>query len=66
MVTKGFIRDIHLCAICAGKSNYADGGKIDLDLKTVYATVLPICDACKSRGEKTLVGLYTNNGKAIQ
>ena len=66
MATEGFIRDINLCAICAGKSNDADGGKIDHDLKTVYATVLPICDTCKSSGEKTLVGRYTNNGKAIQ
>jgi hypothetical protein len=67
MATQGFISDINLCAICAGKSNDADGGEIGyLDLKTVYATVLPICDTCKSRKEKTLVGRQTNNGKAIQ
>ncbi len=66
MATEGFIRDMNLCAICAGKSNDADGGKIDLDLTAVYATVLPICDTCKSCGEKTLVGRYTNIGKAIQ
>ncbi len=66
MATKGFIREINLCAICAGKSNDADGGKIDLDLKTVYSTVIPICDTCKSHREQTLVGRYTNNGNAIQ
>ncbi len=66
MTLEGFIRHMNLCAICAGKSNDADGGKIDPDLTAVYATVLPICDTCKSRGEKTLVGRYTNNGKAIQ
>ena len=68
MATEGFIRDINLCAICAGKFNDADGGKIDLALNTVYTTVLPIsaiCDTCKNRGENTLVGRYTNNGKAI-
>jgi hypothetical protein len=66
MATEGFIRDINLCAICAGKFNDADGGKIDPDLRTVYAAVLPICDTCKRRGEKTLVSRSTNNGKAIQ
>ena len=67
MATKaGFIRGINVCAICAGKTNDADGGKIDPDWKTVYATMLPICDTCKSRGDQTLVGRYTNNGKAIQ
>jgi hypothetical protein len=45
MIAKGFIRDINLCAICAGKSNDAEGGKVNPDLKTVYANVLiPICD----------------------
>ena len=51
MATEGFIRDINVCDICAGKSNDAVGGKIDLDLKTVYATVLLVFDTCKSRGE---------------
>ncbi len=66
MATQGFIRYINLCVICASKSEDADGGKIDPDLKMVYANVLPICDTCKSRGEKTFVGRYTNNGKAIR
>ena len=66
MAAEGFIRDINLCAICAGKSNDAEGGKIDPDLKMVYASVLPICGTCKSLGHKILVGRYTNNGKAIQ
>ncbi len=66
MATEGFIRDINLCVICAGKSNDAEGGKIDPDLKMVYASVLPICGTCKSLGHETLVGRYTNNGKAIQ
>ncbi len=58
---------MNLCVICAGKSNDAEGGKINTDLKTVaYANVLPICDTCKSLGEKTLVGRYNNTGKAIQ
>ncbi len=56
MATKGFIRGMNLCAICAGKFNDTDGGKIYSGLKTVYATVLPIYDTCKSRGEKTLLG----------
>ncbi len=66
MAAEGFNRGIHLCAICAGKSNDAEGGKINPVLKTVYANVLPICDTCKILGEKILVGRYTNNGKAIQ
>ena len=66
MTTVGFIRDINLFAACAGKTNGAEGGKIDPDLLKVYANVLPICNTCKSFGEKTLVGRYTNNGKAIQ
>ena len=69
MATASFIRDIRLCAICAGKSNDVDGGRKDRScdaLKTVYAMVLPICDTCKNRGETTLVGRNTNNGKAIQ
>ncbi len=66
MSATGFTWDIKLCAICAGKSNNAEGGKIDPDLLNVYANVLPICNTCKSVGEKTLVGRYTNNGKAIQ
>ncbi len=36
MAAEGFIRDINLCAICAGKSNDAEGGKIDPNLKMVY------------------------------
>ena len=32
MTTHGFTRDINFCAICAGKSNNADSGKIDPDL----------------------------------
>ena len=45
MAVVGFIRDINnLYAICAGKSNDAESGKIDPDLKTVYANVLSICD----------------------
>ncbi len=66
MATERFIRDMNMCAICAGNSKDAEGGKIDKDLMTVYANVLPICDICKSLGEKTLVGRYINNGKEIQ
>ncbi len=67
MATEGFIRDINICAICAGNSKDAEGVKIDKDLMTVYAIMLPICDdICKSLGETTLLGHYTNDGKAIQ
>ena len=66
MATKGFIRDINLCAICAGKSNDADGGKIDPNLTAVCATVFPICDTCKSQGGKALVGRHKHNEHAIQ
>ena len=66
MVAAGFTNDIKLCAICAGKPNDAEGGKIDLDLQKIGEKVLTICNACKSFGEKTLVGRYIHNGKAIQ
>ncbi len=66
MATEGFIRYMITCAICAGNSIDAEGGKIDKDLMTVYATMLPICDICKSLGEKTFVGRYTSNGKTTQ
>jgi len=46
--------------------NEYDTWKIDPDLLKVYANVLPICNTCKSVGEKTLVSQYTNNGKTIQ
>ena len=39
--------------------NEYDTWKIDPDLLKVYANVLPICNTCKSVGEKTLVGRYT-------
>lgn len=66
LAVEGFVRDLCLCAICAGTSNDAEGGKIDSVLKTIYAVVLPICETCKRQGFKTLVGRHTHNGKAIQ
>ncbi len=35
-------------------------------LKTVYANMLPICDTCKTRGAKIMVGRRNHNGKTIQ
>ena len=66
MATKDYIRDMNLCALCAGMSEDIEGGKVDPLLKSVYATVLPICDTCKSRGGKALVGRHKHNGHAIQ
>ena len=66
MATKDYIRDMSLCAICAGMSDYTEGGKVDPLLKSVHASVLPICDTCKSRGGKTLVGRNKHNEHAIQ
>ena len=58
---------INLCAICAGMFDDTEGGKDNPLLKFVYATVLPICDTCKSRGGKALVGRHIkHNGHAIQ
>jgi hypothetical protein len=39
MVVEGFVKDINLCAISAGKSNDAEGAKINPDFKTAYASV---------------------------
>jgi hypothetical protein len=38
---------------------------IDVDLKTVYASVLPICAACESQGAKIGVRRYVPNGKEL-
>ena len=58
---KGFIRDINLCVIRAGKFNDAEGGKINPNLKMVYAIASQVCDTYKSHGENTLVGRYIHN-----
>ncbi len=41
------------------------GGKVDPLFKSVDAAVLHICDTCKSRGGKALVGPHKHNGHAI-
>jgi len=66
MATKDYIRDMNLCAICAGTSNDTEGGKADPLLKSVYATVIPICDTCKIRVGKALVGRHKHNGDAFE
>jgi len=66
MAANGFIRDIHLCALCANITHDAGGGKIDPIMLTMYSIVSPICDTCKIKGCKTVVGRFTHNGKAIQ
>ena len=66
MGTKGYIRTISPCAICANTTMDAGGGKIYPIMLSMYSVVLPICDTCKSNGAKTIVGLHTHNGKAIQ
>ncbi len=66
MATKDYIRDLNLCAICAGMSDDIEGGKVDPQLKTIYASVLPICDTGKSQGGKDLVGRHRHNGHATQ
>jgi len=64
---KSFIRDLTICAIYASTSHDSEGGKVDVALKTVYANVLPICDTCKSKCAKTMVGgRHNHNGKTIQ
>ena len=63
MATKDYIRDMNLCAICAGMFDDTEGGKVDSLLKSVYAVVPPICDICKSRGGKSLAGRYKHNGR---
>ena len=65
MVAAEFVRDISMCCICAGTSDDADGGKVDIDLKSIYTVVLPICGMCKSQGAKVVVGRYLPNGQAI-
>ena len=67
MAAGDFSRDlINLCAICAGTSHDDPvGGEVDPDLKTVYSSVLPICNICKSRGAKIVVGRYCKNGRTI-
>ena len=43
------------------------GGEVDPDdLKTVYSSVLPICNICKSHGAKIVVGRYGKNGRTIE
>ena len=59
-------RDLNLCAICAGTSHDPVGGEVDPDLKTVYSSVLPICNICKSHGAKIVVGRYGKNGRTIE
>ena len=66
IASKSFVRDLTFCAICAGTSHDSEGGKVDVVLKTVYANVLPICDTCKTRAAKIMVGLHNHNGKTIQ
>jgi hypothetical protein len=66
MPTHDYIRDMNLCAFFAGMSDVTEGGKVDPLLKSVYATVLPICENCKIRGGKALVGRHNHNGDAIQ
>jgi hypothetical protein len=66
MAADGFIRDFHLCALCANTTHDAGGRKIDPLMLTMYSVVLPICDACKSDGAKIVVGRFTHNGKLIQ
>ncbi len=66
IAAKSFIRDLSICAICAGTSHDPEDGKIDKVVKTVYANVPPICDTCKSQGAKTRVGRHNHNGKTIQ
>ena len=66
MVAEGDIRDLDMCAICAGTSHDALGGKVDPTLETIYGIVLPICTICKKQGAKTLVGRYCSNGRAIE
>ena len=41
------------------------GMEVDPDLKTVYSSVLPICNICKSHGAKIVVGRYSycKNGR---
>ena len=66
MASNGFIRDIHLCALCANTTHDTGGGKIDPIMLTMYSVVLPICDTCKSDGAKVVVGRFTHNGKVTQ
>ncbi len=39
MAAAYFVMDINTCSICAGTSDYAEGGKVDADLKTIYDTM---------------------------
>ena len=66
MASDDFIRDTHLCALCANTTNDTGGGKIDPIMLTMYYVVLPICDICKSNWAKIVVGRFTHNGKVIQ
>ena len=67
IAAKSFIRDLTICAICCGTSNDSQGGKVYVVLKIVYANALiPICDSCKSKGAKTMVGCHNHNGRTIQ
>ena len=68
MAAGDFSRDLNLCAICAGTSHDPVGGEVDdPDLKTVYSSVLPICNICKSHGaSKIVVGRYCKNGRTIE
>ena len=52
-----------LCATCAGTSLDAEGGYIHPDLSHIYKVVLPICNACFTRGEKILVRQHCRTGK---
>ena len=68
IASKSFVRDLTFCAICAGTSHDSEGGKVDVVLKTVYMLMcfLFICDTCKTRTAKIVVGLHNHNGKTIQ
>ena len=54
-----------MCSMCARTSHDAEGGQVDVELKTVYAVVLLICATRKSEGAKIVVGRYLPNGQVI-
>jgi hypothetical protein len=67
IAAKCFIRDLTICAICCGTSHDSQDGEVYVVLKTVYANALIlICDNCKSKGAKTMVGRHNHNGRTIQ
>jgi len=54
-----------MCSIYAGSSHDAEGGKVDADLKTIFAVVLPISATCMREGAEIVVGRYLPNGQAL-